>query len=265
MPVSSKPVALVTGSGAGIGRAIALQLAGDGYHVVVNSRSADPAVRDKGAFEVLDRIVSEGGTGDVVRADISSASDRERLVAEIAEKCGRIDFLVNNAGVAPKVRADILEATPESFDHVVGINLKGPYFLTQLVANRMVDWKRDGVVARPRIVFVTSISSFTSSTTRGDYCISKAGLTMAAALFADRLGEHDIPVIELRPGVIATDMTAGVTEKYDKLIAEGIFPQRRWGRPEDIALAVSAVGRGSFDYSTGTVIDISGGFNLHRL
>ncbi len=265
MTFSSKPVALVTGSGAGIGRAIAIQLANDGYHVIINSRSANPEIRDKGAYEVLDRIVESGGSADVVRADVSSPDDRGRLVGEIEAECGRIDFLVNNAGVAPKVRADILDADEESFDHVVGINLKGPYFLTQLVSKRMIEWKKEGLVAKPRIAFVTSISVFTASVNRGDYCISKAGLAMAAALFADRLGEHDIPVIELRPGVIATDMTAGVKEKYDKLIAEGIFPQRRWGQPEDIAHAVSAVGRGDFDYSTGTAIDISGGFNLHRL
>lgn len=265
MAIMDKRVALVTGSGAGIGRGIGLQLAADGYHVFLNSRSADPSVTDKGAYEGLARITEAGGSGDVIRADVSSAEDRGRMIETIAEKCGRLDLLVNNAGVAPNVRADILEAGEESFDRLININVKGPYFLTQLAAQRMIEWKRAGVIPTGRIVFVTSISAFTSSVNRGDYCISKAALSMASALFADRLGEYDIPVVELRPGVIATDMTAGVKEKYDALIADGIFPQKRWGQPEDIARAVSAVGRGDFDYSTGTAIDISGGFNLHRL
>lgn len=260
-----KRVALVTGSGAGIGRAVALQLAADGFHVVLNSRSADPAVRDKGAYEVMDRIVATGGWASVVKGDIGSGDDRRRLVETVDAELGRIDLLVNNAGVAPTVRADILEAGEESFDRLLNINLKGPYFLTQLVANRMIAYQKEGRIQKGRIVFVTSISSFTASTSRGDYCISKAGLSMATSLFAARLGEHDIPVVEVRPGVIATDMTSGVKEKYDALIAQGIFPQQRWGQPEDIARAVSAVGRGDFDYSTGAVIDISGGFNLHRL
>ncbi|MDK2971399.1 MAG: 3-oxoacyl-[acyl-carrier protein] reductase [Candidatus Sumerlaeota bacterium] len=262
---SKKRVALVTGSGAGIGRAVALQLARDGYLVVVNSRSADPAITDRGAGEVKATIEREGGEADIVRADVSSAQDRQRLLDTIDERHGRLDLLVNNAGVAPNVRADILDAGEESFDRLIGINLKGPYFLTQLAAKRMIGYKQAGVVEKARIAFVTSISSFTASVNRGDYCISKAGLSMAASLFADRLGEHDIPVVDIRPGVIATDMTSGVKEKYDALIAGGIFPQRRWGQPEDIARAVSAFARGDLDYSTGAVIDVSGGFNLHRL
>jgi NAD(P)-dependent dehydrogenase (short-subunit alcohol dehydrogenase family) len=258
-------VALVTGSGAGIGRAIALRLAADGYLVVVNSRTADAAVTDRGAGEVKACIEKAGGKAYLIRADVSSAADRERIINYIDHTHGRLDLLVNNAGVAPDKRADILEATTESFDRLIDINLKGPYFLTQLAARRMIEYKENGIVPRPRIIFITSISAFTSSTTRGDYCISKAGLSMAAALFADRLGEHDIPVIELRPGVIETDMTAGVKEKYDRLFADGVFPQRRWGKPDDIAGIVGAIGRGEFDYCTGACIDISGGFNLRRL
>lgn len=263
--MQEKRVALITGSGAGIGRGIALQLAADGYHVILNSRSADPSKTGKGAYEVLKAIESAGGTADVIKADISVSADRHRMIDTISDQCGRLDLLVNNAGIAPKVRADILDASEESFDELIGINLKGPYFLTQLAAKRMIQWKQEGIIPSARIVFVTSISAFTSSVNRGDYCLSKAGLSMAVSLFADRLGEFDIPVLELRPGVIATEMTSGVKEKYDKLIAEGIFPQRRWGQPEDIARAVSAIGRGDLDYSTGSVIDISGGFNLHRL
>ena len=265
MTTAQERVALVTGSGAGIGRAIALRLAADGYLVVLNSRSADAAVTDCGAGEVKACIEKSGGKADLVRGDVSSAEDRARIIDHIDRTHGRLDLLVNNAGVAPDVRADILEATPGSFDRVIGINLKGPYFLTQLAARKMIEYRRKDVVVQARIVFITSISAFTSSTNRGDYCISKAGLSMAAALFADRLGEHDIPVIEVLPGVIETDMTAGVKEKYDKLVAGGVFPQRRWGQPEDVARAVSAIARGDFDYSTGTRIDVSGGFNLRRL
>jgi len=265
MSISEKRVALVTGSGAGIGRAIALALAADGYAVIVNSRSADPAVTDRGAYEVKKSIEGAGGTAEVVRGDVSSAEDRGRLIDFAEERFGRLDLLVNNAGVAPTERADILIATEESFDRLIGINLKGPYFLTQLAANAMIRYKLAGIVPAARIAFITSISAFTSSTSRGDYCLSKAALTMASALFADRLGEYDIPVVEIRPGVIATNMTSGVKGKYDNLIAQGIFPQRRWGQPGDIARVVSAVGRGDFDYSTGAVVDVSGGFNLHRL
>ncbi|MBI1290615.1 3-ketoacyl-ACP reductase [bacterium] len=260
-----KRVALVTGSGAGIGRSIALQLALDGYHVVVNSRSADPSVTTHGAGEVKLAIESAGGTASIVRGDVSVGEDRANLLRQIDAELGRLDLLVNNAGVAPNVRADVLEAGEESFDRLISINLKGPYFLTQAAARLMIDYQAKGIVPKARIAFITSISSFTASVNRGDYCIAKAGLTMAAALFASRLGEHDIPVVEVRPGVIATDMTSGVKEKYDRLIADGIFPQKRWGQPEDVARAVSAFGRGDLDYSTGAVLDVSGGFNLHRL
>jgi len=260
-----QPVALVTGSGAGIGRAIAIQLALDGYAVVLNSRTADPLRTDEGAGEVKSAIEQSGGIAEVFRADIASRGDRQGLADFIDERFGRLDLLVNNAGVAPQERRDLLDATESSFDRVLSINLKGPYFLTQLMANLMIAYKREGRSPHPRIAFVTSISSYTTSTNRGDYCISKAGLSMAASLFADRLAEDDIPVIEVRPGVIATRMTSTVTEKYDRLIAEGVFPQRRWGRPEDVAMAVSAFARGHLDYSTGAIIEVSGGFQLKRL
>lgn len=265
MPVCEKPVALVTGSGRGIGRSIAIELGREGYAVLLNSVSANPAETESGAYEVKATIEGMGGIAEVFRGDIGSDKDRSDMVEFADTHFGRIDLLVNNAGVAPKERLDMLEASAESFDRIIGINLKGPYFLTQMVANRMIGYLRDGIIPRARISFITSISSFTSSTNRGDYCISKAGLTMAAALFADRLGEYDIPVIEVRPGVIATRMTSTVTEKYDELIDDGIFPQRRWGQPEDVARVVAAFGRGDLDYSTGTIIDVSGGFNLHRL
>ncbi|MCX7048865.1 MAG: 3-ketoacyl-ACP reductase [Candidatus Sumerlaeota bacterium] len=265
MAVTSKRVALVTGSGHGIGRAVAIQLGADGYTVIINSRTADPGKTDEGAYEVKRVIAGAGGAADVCRADISLAADREAIARFVDERFGRLDLLVNNAGVAPLERRDILEATEESFDRVIGINLKGPYFLTQLIARKMIEYKKSGAAPKPRICFITSISVFTSSTSRGEYCISKAGLAMAAALFADRLGEFDIPVVEFRPGVIETRMTSGVKAKYDDLIAKGIFAQKRWGKPEDIARAVSAFGRGDLDYSTGAVIDISGGFQMRRL
>ena len=260
-----KPVALVTGSARGIGRAIALHLASLGHAVLVNGRNPDPADRAKGAYEVLDAIEAAGGVAHVVRGDVSVPADRESMVAAALERFGRLDLLVNNAGVGPRERTDILEASPAIYDEVLDVNLKGPYFLTQLAAKAMIECQKAGIVARPRIAFITSISVFASSTNRGEYCISKAGLAMAAQLWADRLGEFDIPVIEIRPGVIATDMTFGVKEKYDKLIADGIFVQKRWGQPDDIARAVGAFARGDLDYCTGAVIDVSGGFQLKRL
>lgn len=252
-------VALITGSGRGIGRAIAEQLGRDGYAVVVN------AVRREGAEATRAAILAAGGRAEIALADISKRDARRRLLAGIEETFGRLDLLVNNAGVAPAERRDLLAAGEASFDRLISINLRGPYFLTQEVARRMIAWKLAGSVAAPRIAFITSISAYTVSTNRGDYCISKAGLSMAAQLFAARLAEHDIPVLEIRPGIVTTDMTAGVKEKYDRMIAEGLLPTRRWGRPEDVARAVSAFARGDLDYSTGAALEVSGGFNLRRL
>ncbi|MBE7560318.1 3-ketoacyl-ACP reductase [bacterium] len=259
MSGENQPVALVTGSGRGIGRAIAEVLARDGFFVVVN------ALRPEGAEETRRAIFARGGRAEVRLADVSDRAQRQALLSFIDETCGRLDLLVNNAGIAPAVRADLLAAGEESFDRLLSINLKGPYFLTQEVARRMIAWKAEGKTPRPRIAFISSISAYAVSTDRGDYCVSKAGLSMAAQLFAARLAEYDIPVIEIRPGVIQTDMTAGVKEKYDRLIAEGLLPTRRWGRPEDVARAVAAFARGDLDYSTGAAIDVSGGFNLRRL
>jgi NAD(P)-dependent dehydrogenase (short-subunit alcohol dehydrogenase family) len=256
--MSEQRIALVTGSGRGIGRGIALQLAQDGYTVIVNGVSEAPSLETKKQIEAA------GGRAEVVRADIGSGEGRACII-EAVDALGRLDLLVNNAGVAPNVRADMLDAGEESFDRLIGINLKGPYFLTQALAKRMIEWKAQGVVTHPRIAFITSISAYTLSTNRGDYCISKAGLSMAATLFADRLAEYDIPVIEIRPGIIETDMTAGVKGKYDAMLAEGVFPQRRWGTPADVARLVGAFARGDLDYSTGAAIDVSGGFNLRRL
>ena len=261
----NKKVALVTGSGLGIGRAIAIDLAKNGYLVVLNSRSADPTKTESGCFEVKTVIQNAGGEADVFRGDIGSSSDRQSMIDFVSDNYGRLDLLVNNAGVAPRERKDILEAGEDDFDWLLGINLKGPYFLTQLAARKMIEWKQAGVVESPRIVFVTSISAYTSSTNRGEYCISKAGLTMAAKLWADRLAEFDIPVLEVRPGIIETPMTAGVKEKYQQLIYEGLLPTKRLGQPEDVAKVVTAFGRGDLDYSTGEAIEVGGGFGIRRL
>jgi NAD(P)-dependent dehydrogenase (short-subunit alcohol dehydrogenase family) len=181
------------------------------------------------------------------------------------DRFGRIDLLVNNAGIAPAQRADLLDASEESFTRLIDVNLRGPYFLTQAAARWMIELRKTGTIERGRIAFVTSVSAYAASVNRGDYCVAKAGLSMAAQLWAARMAEFDIPVIEIRPGIIATDMTAGVKEEYDKLIAEGLLPQHRWGTPEDVARAVSAFARGDLDYSTGVAIDVSGGFQIRRL
>jgi NAD(P)-dependent dehydrogenase (short-subunit alcohol dehydrogenase family) len=205
---------------------------------------------------------------EICQADIANNKDRERLIEFVREKFGRLDLLVNNAGVAPDVRADILEASEASFDRLMNINVKGPYFLTQLVANWMIEQRKTGAsleACSPKIITVTSISAYTASINRGDYCISKAALSMLTPLYATRLAEHGINVYEIRPGVIATDMTGPVKEKYDKLIAEGLTPIKRWGSPEDIGKAVVAIATDALPFSTGEVINVDGGFHLRRL
>ncbi|WP_213450244.1 3-ketoacyl-ACP reductase [Rhizomonospora bruguierae] len=251
------PVALVTGASRGIGRGIAVALAAAGHDVVVNY------ARNAGAAEeVRAEVEKRGVRAHLARADIGDAAARAALVDSAYAAFGRIDLLVNNAGVAPAVRADLLEATEESFDRLIGVNLKGPYFLTQLVANRMI--AQDGPPAR--IVTISSMSADTASVNRGDYCVAKAGLAMMTRLYAVRLAEHGIGVYEIRPGIIATDMTGPVRTRYDKLILEdGILPQRRWGEPADVARAVVAIAQGALSYSTGQVIDVDGGFHLRRL
>ncbi len=254
-------VCLVTGSSRGIGRGIALELAKLGHTIVVNY-----AGNAQAADECLQLVRDAGGDGITVQGDISNSGDRERLVQTVLDTYGRIDVLVNNAGVAPNVRADILDAGEESFDRLIDINLKGPYFLTQTVARHMIKQvEADPDATRPQIVTITSVSVYTASTNRGDYCISKAGLGMMTALWAARLAEWGIGVYEIRPGVIATDMTGGVKEKYDALIADGAWPIKRWGEPSDVGRAVSAIVRGDFPFSTGEVFNVDGGFHLRTL
>ncbi len=262
---NSDKVALVTGARRGIGRGIALQLAEDGYAVIINCVSQDEPGSGEGAYEVKDKIESGGGRAEIFRADVSVREQREGMVEFAESEFGRIDLLVNNAGVAPKERLDILEATEESFERLISINLQGPYFLTQSVANRMIAWQKEGKIDKGRITFISSISAYTSSPGRGEYCVSKAGLSMAAKLYAHRLGEFGIPVLEICPGITETSMTSKVKDKYDKLIAEGLLVEKRWGQPEDVAKLVSAFARGDLDYSTGESIEVGGGFGLRRL
>lgn len=252
--------ALVTGGGRGIGRGISLALAEHGWQVVINYRGNQEA-----AQETLERVNALGGKGIIVQADVALAPDRQRLVTGTLEHFGGIDLLVNNAGMAPRQRVDILQVAEESYDEVLAANLKGPFFLTQQVARTMIARINSQAITTAHIINISSISAYTSSTSRGEYCISKAGLGMMTALFADRLAQYGIRVYEIRPGIIATDMTQGVREKYDRLFDQGLTPIARWGTPDDVAQAVIAITQGHFSYSTGQVFDVDGGFHLRRL
>ncbi len=256
-----KQVAIVTGSSRGIGRGIALSLAERGWQIVVNYRSNRAA-----AEEVHKAVESAGGGALLVQADMGSQADLEKLVNAALAEYGRIDLLVNNAGVGPRQRVDMLQVGEESYNEVMGINLKGPFFLTQRVANEMISLLEKGDVQEPKIINIGSISAYTSSPARAEYCISKAGMSMMTKLWADRLAEYGINVYEIRPGIIATDLTSVVKDKYDRLILdEGLTPIKRWGTPEDIGKAVLAIAEGLFPFSTGEVINVDGGFHLHRL
>jgi 3-oxoacyl-[acyl-carrier protein] reductase len=263
------PVALITGASRGIGRGIALELAKIGYDLVINFatrvEAAQKAVQDCLATA---RAQSRSIRAEICQGDVSLAEDRKKLIGFTQSAFGRLDLLVNNAGVAPVHRVDILETSEESFDRLVSINLKGPYFLTQLAAKWMVAQRGkqgSGSVFEPKIIIVSSISAYTASTNRGDYCITKAGLSMLTRLFAARLAEHGINVYEIRPGVIATDMTSQVKAKYDALIEQGLTPIKRWGTPEDVGKAAAALAQGLFPFSTGEVINVDGGFHIRRL
>lgn len=255
-----KKVALVTGGSRGIGLGIARELITLGFDVAING------VRPESA--VIDVVTSlRNGGADVVycQGDLASSEDRKKIIQKIKDHFGKLNVLVNNAGIAPKERRDILEATEESFDEVINTNLKGNYFLTQLAANWMVSQKKTDPGFTASIINVSSISATVASINRGEYCISKAGISMATQLFAVRLGEYDIPVYEVRPGVISTDMTSGVKEKYDRLIEQGLCVTKRWGYPDDVGKAVGSLANGHFPYSTGQVIMVDGGLTIDRL
>jgi 3-oxoacyl-[acyl-carrier protein] reductase len=255
-----KPVALVTGGSRGIGRGICLELGKCGYMVVVNyERNLDAAQ------ETHNEIEKAGGEADILQGNIGQPAHRHLMLDSILESYGRLDLLVNNAGIAPKVRADILETGEESFDHLMDINLKGPFFLTQQVAKTMINLIANKTITHGAIVNISSMSAYTASINRAEYCISKAGMSMVTQLFAARLAEENINVYEIRPGIIETDMTSGVKEKYDKMISQGITPIRRWGKPEDIGKAVAVIARGELPFSTGEVINVDGGFHMKTL
>jgi NAD(P)-dependent dehydrogenase (short-subunit alcohol dehydrogenase family) len=256
----NKKTALITGAARGIGAGIAEGLAREGFDIAI----AD-VLPPENAKHAIEKCEKAGAKVLYLIADISQPDQRQNIIAEMKKILGRLDLLVNNAGVAPKVRADLLEATEESFDRLIAINLKGPYFLTQLAAKWMIEQKQAELSRTPMIINIASMSSYTSSTARGEYCVSKAGVSMMTKLYADRLAEHGINVYEIRPGIIMTEMTSAVKEKYDKLINEGVTPIKRWGDPSDIAKAVTAVARGLLPFSTGEVINVDGGFHLRRL
>jgi NAD(P)-dependent dehydrogenase (short-subunit alcohol dehydrogenase family) len=253
-------VALVTGGTRGIGLGIARALARDGFDLAVCGVREEAEVAP-----TLAELRSGGAAAHYVRADVGERADRLRLVSEVRERLGRLHLLVNNAGVAPRVRADLLEAEEASFERLVRVNLQGPYFLTQSVARWMLEQKQADPGWSGAVVFVTSCSATMVSTNRGEYCVSKAGLAMAAQLWAARLAEAGIPVYEVRPGIVRTDMTAGVVEKYDRLIAQGVVPQGRWGEPDDVGRVVAALARGDAPYSTGAVVAVDGGLTIPRL
>jgi NAD(P)-dependent dehydrogenase (short-subunit alcohol dehydrogenase family) len=253
-------IAFVTGGTRGIGLGIATELAKAGFDLAVNG------VRDESAVKpVLEDLKKLGVQVIYAQGDVSKKEDRQRMVVEILDRFGKINVLINNAGIAPPERKDILEATEESFEYVMNVNLQGPYFLTQQVANRMVEQKKQQPDDFFCIINVSSVSATVASVNRGEYCISKAGIAMATKLWAARLGEFDIPVYEIQPGVIKTDMTSGVQEKYDRLFQQGLAIQQRWGTPEDIGKVAAAMASGNMPYSTGQVVMVDGGMTVHRL
>src|SRR5579871_1052578 len=252
----SHPVALVTGGGRGIGRAICLELARHRYAVAINYAANEEAARE------TQHLLGPAAASLLCRADVADRSERDRMVDDVLGQWGRVDVLVNNAGITSVGRKDVLEATEESWDRVLNVNLKGPFFLCQRVATAMLALLPQ--LNRPAIVNISSLSAYAMSTNRGDYCVSKAGLAAVTQLFALRLAERGIRVYEVRPGIVETDMTAAAHEKYTHLIAEGLTPIRRWGTPTDVGQAVAALVTGTIPFCTGEVINVDGGFHIRR-
>lgn len=263
--MSTPAVVLVTGSSRGLGRGVAEKLAASGYSVAIHYANNKQAAEE--TAEACRKLAPNPDQQfAIVGGNVGVAADRQRILDETLAAFGHLDALINNAGIAPRIRADIVEATEEIFDEVIAVNLKGPYFLSQLAVQY---WLKNPGKSRLstgyKLVFVSSLSANTASVNRGEYCISKAGLSMASQLWAVRLAAEGIQVLELRPGIMATDMTSGVKEKYDKLLADGIVPQKRWGNPDDVGRAVESILGGHFPFSCGDVINIDGGFHLRRL
>lgn len=255
-----KRIALITGGSRGIGFGIALQLAQNGFDLAINGTRILADVE-----EVIEKLRNFGNDVIYCQGNISSSTERENVILQVKKHYGKLHVLINNAGVAPKERKDILDATEESFDEVISTNLTGPYFLMQKAANWMIEQKKNDKEFTGCIINISSVSATMASVNRGEYCISKAGISMATKLFATRLGEFNIPVFEVRPGIIRTDMTAGAKEKYDKLIEEGLCIQQRWGEPVDVGKVVAALAKSEFMYSTGQVIMVDGGLTVPRL
>ncbi|MBK9491615.1 MAG: 3-ketoacyl-ACP reductase [Haliscomenobacter sp.] len=253
-------VALVTGGSRGIGLGIVTQLAKQGFNIAINGVRPQEGVTD-----VLESIKALGVDVIYCQGNVALSADRAKILQEVKDHYGQLNLLVNNAGIAPRERRDVLSTSETSFDEVLDTNLKSCYFLTQAAANWMIEQKESNPDFSGSIINISSISATVASVNRGEYCVSKAGISMVTQLFAARLGEYFIPVYEVRPGVIATDMTAGVKEKYDNLIAQGLCVQPRWGTPEDVGKAVGALAAGSFPYSTGQVFMVDGGLTLSRL
>ena len=262
--MKTEKTALITGSSRGIGRGIALRLARDGYTVVINSRTVDPSNVKKGAYEVQRTIEQAGGKAHVFPADISSRKERSDLVDYIIEDIGRVDLLVNNAGIEPPP-LDMLEGPEERFDTVVSINLKGPYFLTQKIARKMIEWKKSGIIENPRIIFITSVQAYMANGMGAEYSLTKAAISMTMKNYALRLGREGIGVYEIAPGIIDTDMSRVHAENIDRLIDGGGLLTSRWGTPDDVASLVSAIAGGCLDYSTGSTIEVGGGLGLLHL
>jgi len=253
-------VAFVTGSSRSIGKAIAIGLAKEGYALAINSRQSESAVQ-----QTIEEVKSFGKPVIYLQGDIAQTRDRQRMITQLMKEFGRIDLLVNNAGVGPKVRNDLLEMTEESMNFVLGVNLHGTFFLSQAVAKIMIAEQEKYPERLPMIINISSISAYTTSLNRGEYCISKAGVSMITQLFADRLADDGIRVYEIRPGIIETELTASVKDKYSPLIASGLTPIKRWGQPEDIAQAILLLSKGGLLFSTGDALNVDGGFHLRRL
>jgi 3-oxoacyl-[acyl-carrier protein] reductase len=256
----ARRTALVTGGTRGIGFGVARALAQEGWDLALCGVRPEDQVRD-----ILHELRNKGAATSYVPADLARGDDRARLVDEVRTRYGAVNALVNNAGRAPRARVDLLDATEESFEELIRTNLQGAYFLTQAIAREQIARRQSDPAFAASIVFITSVSAEMASPNRGDYCVSKAGLAMAARLFSARLAEYGIPVYEVRPGIIATDMTAGVKDAYDRRIADGLVPAGRWGQPEDVGRAVAALVRGDLIYATGTVVHVDGGLSLPRL